>query len=68
MNNKNGFDYLAIILVIIGSLAWGIYGLLGYYVVDAITFGINWLAKGVYIIVGLAGLYLAIRYVWKMMD
>lgn len=54
---RNPVDLIALILVIIGGLNWGLVGLLNFNVVDAI-FGVgSTLSRIVYIIVGLAALY-----------
>jgi uncharacterized protein len=52
--------WIALILVVIGGLNWGLIGLLNYNLVAAI-FGVNtMLSNLVYILVGLAALYLII--------
>jgi len=52
------FDWLAIILVIIGALNWGLVGLLGCDLV-VLIFGSNTLiTRVVYGLVGLAGAYI----------
>lgn len=56
---KNWLDVVALILVIIGALNWGLVGLNPAWDLVAIIFGsVAWLASTVYILVGLAGLYL----------
>lgn len=53
------FDWLAIILVIIGALNWGLIGLLGFDLVASLLGGSEaLLSKIVYSLVGLAGAYL----------
>ena len=53
------FDWLAIILVIIGALNWGLIGILGFDVV-AVLFGgsTTFISKVIYSLVGLAGAYM----------
>lgn len=53
------FDWLAIILVIIGALNWGLLGLFGFDLV-AVLFGgpMSLLTKIVYGIIGFAGAYI----------
>jgi len=62
---RNPVDLLALILVIVGGLNWGLVGLFNYNLVDAI-FGVgSTLSRIIYIIVGLAALYMiyfATRY------
>lgn len=58
-------DWIALILVIIGGLNWGLVGLLNYNVVSAI-FGDGALANIIYDLVGLAAIWVAFmspRYV-----
>lgn len=50
----SGLDTVAMLLVVVGALNWGLMGLLGVNVVDSLL-GMS-LAKIVYILVGLAGL------------
>jgi len=53
-------DWVAIALVIIGGLNWGLVGAAGIDLVDLILGSIPILARIVYIVVGLAAIYLAI--------
>ena len=55
---KNWLDWVAIVLAIIGAVNWGLIGALNLNVVNLILGSISWLEKAVYVIVGLAGLYL----------
>jgi len=55
---KNVIDWIAIVLVIIGAINWGLVGLADWDLVDIILGSVAWLAKIVYILVGIAGLYL----------
>ena len=55
----NTLDIIALILVIIGGLNWGLVGLLNFNLVSAI-FGQGTIAAIVYILVGLSAIYLAI--------
>jgi len=64
MAEKNALDWIAIVLVIIGGLNWGLVGLFNFDLVDAVLGAVTWLAKLVYILVGLAAVYL-IYYVSK---
>jgi len=61
---KNPIDLLAMILVIVGGLNWGLVGLLELDLVQLIFGSIPILAKIVYIVVGLASLYM-IYYITK---
>jgi len=54
----NTLDWIAYALVIIGGLNWGLVGLFEYNLVDAI-FGIgSTMSRIIYVLVGLAALYL----------
>lgn len=56
-----GLDLVAILLVVIGGLNWGLVGLFKFDLVQAILGGVPILARLVYILVGLAAAYTAIR-------
>jgi hypothetical protein len=57
MKKLNVLDVIALILVIIGGLNWGLVGLFNYDLVSAI-FGVMTVAsRVVYVLVGLAALY-----------
>lgn len=51
-------DWIVMVLVIIGAVNWGLVGLMNLDLVNRIFGGIPLLAKIIYILVGLAGLYL----------
>lgn len=55
---KNALDWIALVLVIIGAVNWGLVGVANLDLVNAIFGSVSWLATTVYILVGLAGLYL----------
>jgi hypothetical protein len=61
---RNALDWIALVLVIIGAINWGLVGLWSFDLVDAIFGGVAWLATLIYVLVGLAGLYI-IYYVTK---
>jgi uncharacterized protein len=54
------FDVLALILVIVGALNWGLVGAFKFNLVTAL-FGATALSAIVFVLVGLAGIFLAIR-------
>ncbi len=55
---RNPVDWIALILVIIGGLNWGLVGLFNYNLVDAI-FGVgSAISRIIYILVALAALYM----------
>lgn len=50
-------DIIAAILVVIGALNWGLYGCFGFDLVASLLGDFSGLARLVYILVGLSGLY-----------
>ena len=55
---RNPVDLIALILVIVGGLNWGLVGLFDFNLGDAIFGGGSTLSRIVYILVGLAALYM----------
>ncbi len=54
MAKMNILDYIALILVIVGAVNWGLVGVFDFNLVTAIFKGFaNW----IYTVVGIAGLY-----------
>ncbi|MGL4762853.1 MAG: DUF378 domain-containing protein [Sarcina sp.] len=49
-------DGILLLLVIVGAINWGLIGLFGFNLVEAI-FGIGVLSGIIYILVGISGLY-----------
>lgn len=60
MKNLNALDWIALILVIIGGLNWGLVGLFNFNLVDTIFSWANILARIVYVLVALAAIYMII--------
>ena len=57
----SAIDFVAIVLVVVGGLNWGLVGLFNFDLVQAILGSVPILARLVYILVGLAAGYTAIR-------
>jgi uncharacterized membrane protein YuzA (DUF378 family) len=57
MNKLSSLDWLALILLIVGGLNWLLIGLFGYNLVDSIFGAMSTLSGIIYIIVGLATVY-----------
>jgi len=55
---KTVLDWIALVLVIIGGLNWGLVGAGGWDLVQIIFGSVAWLARVVYILVGLSALYM----------
>ena len=60
MSKLSVLDLIAVILVIIGGLNWGLVGLLNFDLVAAIFGAMSVLARIIYILVCLSAIYLAI--------
>ena len=59
MNKLNAFDWLAVVLVIVGGLNWGLVGILKFDLVATIFGDMSSLSRIVYALVGIAAVYLA---------
>ncbi len=55
-------DIIAIILLIIGGINWGLWGIVDVNVVDYI-FPVEWIRNVIYFFIGVSGIYVAL--VWK---
>ncbi|OHA68250.1 MAG: hypothetical protein A3A27_00200 [Candidatus Wildermuthbacteria bacterium RIFCSPLOWO2_01_FULL_47_18] len=58
---------VALLLVVVGALNWGLVGLLGMDVVAKIFGDMTSITKIVYIVVGLAGVYVAVTMLPKQL-
>ncbi len=59
---NKGFDILALTLVIIGAVNWGLIGFLKIDLVALLFGNMNWISRIVYALVGICGLYLISFY------
>lgn len=50
-------DYIALILVAIGAINWGLIGFFEFDLVRAIFGDMTWVSRIIYAIIGIAGLY-----------
>ena len=50
-------DYIALVLVVIGALNWGLIGFFEFDLVRAIFGDMTWVSRIIYALVGIAGLY-----------
>jgi uncharacterized membrane protein YuzA (DUF378 family) len=57
MDDLNALDWIALILAIIGAINWGLVGLFRFNLVKALL-GEGAIARTVYALVGLSGIYL----------
>lgn len=58
MMKKNGLDWIALVLVIVGGLNWGLVGLFKLDLVELLFGSIPILQNIVYILVGLSAVYM----------
>lgn len=56
----NVFSVIALILTIVGALNWLCVGIFGFNFVNWITFGMMWLERLLYILVGIGGIYMIV--------
>jgi uncharacterized membrane protein YuzA (DUF378 family) len=59
MKKLNGIDMIALVLVIIGAINWGLVGLFNYNLVGSIFGHLSGFTRFIYTLVGLSGIYLA---------
>lgn len=57
VSSLSAIDWIALVLMIIGALNWGLVGAFGFDLVAAIFGEMSALARIVYVLVGLAGLW-----------
>jgi uncharacterized membrane protein YuzA (DUF378 family) len=57
MQNLNGFDWLCLLLVIVGGLNWGMIGIFNIDLVSTVFGVMTTLTQIVYVVVGAAALY-----------
>jgi len=59
MKNLSAVDWIALILVLIGGLNWGLVGLFKFDLVAAILGDMSLLSRVIYAVVGISTLYVA---------
>ncbi len=57
MVEKNVMDWIALVLVIVGGLNWGLVGAFGFNLVNALLGSVPTVENLVYILVGLSAVY-----------
>ena len=65
MKNLSTLDWIVLILVVIGSINWGLVGFFNFNLVDIIFHTVPVIARILYAVVGLCGLYLIFRLAKK---
>ena len=63
MKSMKWLHMVAFLLVVVGSLNWGLVALLNVNVVNVLFGSVAELEKAVYVLVALSGLYLALTHV-----
>lgn len=56
----NVFSIIALVLTIIGALNWLLVGLFDFNLVTWISMGAMWLESAIYILVGIAGIFMIV--------
>jgi len=62
---SRGIGWLATVLVIVGAVNWGLVGLFGFNLVAELFGHLPFVARAIYVLVGMAGLYL-IYFTWAL--
>lgn len=57
MKNTNAFDWVALILVVIGGINWGLVGAFNFDLVAMIFGTMSVLSRIVYVLIGLGAIY-----------
>lgn len=66
MKEANVVDWIAVVLLVVGGLNWGLFGLLEMDLVDMIFGGYNLASRVVYTLVGVAAIYMIYMAYEKM--
>ena len=56
----NVFSVIALILTIVGALNWLAVGIFGFNFVNWITFGMVWIERLLYILLGISGVFMIV--------
>lgn len=60
MNKLNAMDWLALVLVIVGGVNWGLVGLMDLDLVATIFGDMSTISRAVYVLVGIAAVYMTV--------
>ena len=55
----NGIDWLALVLLIVGGLNWGLLGLFGFNLISMIFGEASGISRVLYVAIGLSAIYVA---------
>ncbi|MBU0470665.1 MAG: DUF378 domain-containing protein [Nanoarchaeota archaeon] len=64
MAERNKLDWVALVLLVIGGLNWGLVGLFSFDLVEALLGAVPALQRSVYVLVGVSAVY-TIYYLTK---
>ena len=56
----NVFSVIALVLTIVGALNWLLIGIFDFNLVTWVTMGTAWIASVIYILVGIAGIFMLV--------
>ncbi len=59
MGNRSTVDWIAMILVLIGGLNWGLVGAFEFNLVDTVLGEMSMVSRVVYVLVGISAIYIA---------
>jgi hypothetical protein len=62
MKNSHNLELIAMVLLVIGGLNWGLYGLFNLDVISAIFGEMSALSRIIYVVVGLAAVYRVVQW------
>lgn len=65
MKKTNGLDFLAIILLIVGAVNWGLVGFFNFNLVAYLLGDMTIFSRLIYVVVGIASLYL-VYYIYRL--
>lgn len=65
MKSGNGFDYLAMIILVLGGINMGIMGFFDDSVINRIFGTLSAMSRTIYAIIGLSALYIVIKAIVK---
>ena len=54
---SKALDWIALTLVVIGAVNWGLIGFFSFDLVEAVFGSMTWFTRTIYALVGLSGLY-----------
>ena len=62
MKNSQNLELIAMVLLVIGGLNWGLYGLFNLDVISAIFGEFSALSRIIYVVIGLSAVYRVVQW------